>query len=49
MKEEQDNFKDCVYPNCGCAEARLCMAENGANGASFALNRPHKTPKHKRP
>jgi hypothetical protein len=28
----------CCFPDCGCDGARLCMAENGANDASFAVN-----------
>ena len=29
----------CCFPNCGCPEARLCMAENGPNyGADVFLN-----------
>lgn len=30
--------KYCCFPNCGCPEARLCMAEEGPNrGADFFL------------
>jgi hypothetical protein len=40
--EESDVLTDCSYPNCGCDGARLCMAENGPNDASFNLNRERK-------
>ena len=33
IKEEE-----CTYPDCGCPEARLCMAKN-PNQAAIALNR----------
>ena len=29
---------NCCYPDCGCDGARLCQAENGANGCAVALN-----------
>lgn len=29
---------NCCFPDCGCDEARLCMAKNGANYCSRVLN-----------
>lgn len=31
---------ECSYPDCGCAEARLCVAVSGANRAAMTVNRP---------
>jgi hypothetical protein len=28
----------CMFPDCGCDGARLCMAKNGANSAAMVLN-----------
>jgi len=33
-----DRVINCCFPDCGCDGSRLCMAENGANSASCALN-----------
>ena len=30
--------QECSFPDCGCAEARLCQW--GANGAAMAVNLP---------
>jgi len=32
---------ECTFPDCGCPEARLCMA-NDPNEGAIALNRPKK-------
>ena len=29
---------NCCFPDCGCDGARLCMAKNGANSASYSMN-----------
>lgn len=34
-----EEIKECSYPNCGCAEARLCITSN-PNFAAISLNRP---------
>lgn len=36
--DEDDVMVHCVFPDCGCAEARLCMAEEGANSAALTWN-----------
>lgn len=38
-----DRLIYCCFPDCGCDGARLCMAENGANDASLAMNRERTT------
>ncbi len=35
-------MNECTYPDCGCPEARLCMARK-PNFASIALNRSPST------
>ena len=34
----EHGFDECEFPDCGCPEARLCMARHGANDAAVALN-----------
>ena len=36
-----DKYGKCTFPDCGCPESRLCMADDGegANLASLSLNR----------
>jgi hypothetical protein len=37
----EEMFHYCSFPDCGCDGARLCMAPNGASGASLTLNIEH--------
>lgn len=34
----EEQFDYCCFPNCGCDGSRLCMAPEGPNYASAALN-----------
>lgn len=34
-----DRLIYCCFPDCGCAGARNCDAESGANNAAITLNR----------
>lgn len=38
-----DRTINCCFPDCGCDGARLCQAENGASGASRAINIEHRS------
>lgn len=38
------SLPNCCFPDCGCPEARLCMADSGANDGSFAYNLPKRRP-----
>ena len=42
--EDFEKEEGCTFPDCGCPEARLCMAGN-PNYAARSLNRPRKEPK----
>ena len=35
----KDKITECVFPDCGCPEARLCMGGE-PNDACLSLNRP---------
>lgn len=39
---DRETMAECVYPDCGCPEARLCMATEGPNFAARVLNLPQK-------
>lgn len=34
----EDEINECTFPDCGCPEARLCMAKEPNDGA-YILNR----------
>ena len=38
----EDRIINCCFPDCGCAGARNCMAENGAHNGALTLNREPK-------
>lgn len=41
LKRQSATLQQCEFPDCGCAEARLCQAGNPNEGA-LSLNRPRK-------